>query len=86
MKNTVKLPQSQQDIIVKALKAYQATLRTLTDKTGNQLPYLIEYIDFDVTTLTKMFKDKDVDVRIELDQEIHESFAHRHGVDFPQYV
>jgi len=86
MKNTVKLPQSQQDIIVKALKAYQATLRTLTDKTGNQLPYLIEYIDFDVTTLTKMFKDKDVDVRIELDQEIHDSFAHRHGVDFPQYV
>lgn len=86
MKNTVKLPQSQQDIIVKALKAYQATLRTLTDKTGNQLPYLIEYIDFDVTTLTKMFKDKDIDVRIELDQEIHDSFAHRHGVDFPQYV
>lgn len=86
MKNTIKLPQSQQDIIVKALKAYQATLRTLTDKTGNQLPYLIEYIDFDITTLTKMFKDKDVDVRIELDQEIHDSFAHRHGVDFPQYV
>lgn len=86
MKNTIKLPQSQQDIIVKALKAYQATLRTLTDKTGNQLPYLIEYIDFDVTTLTKMFKDKDIDVRIELDQEIHDSFAHRHGVDFPQYV
>ena len=89
MKNTIKLPQSQQDIIVKALQAYQATLRTLTD---DQLLYLydedydVEYTDFDITTLTKMFEDKDVDVRIELDQEIHDSFAHRHGVDFPEYV
>ena len=89
MKNTIKLPQSQQDIIVKALQAYQATLRTLTD---DQLLYLydedydIEYTDFDITTLTKMFEDKDVDVRIELDQEVHDSFAIRNGVDFPEYV
>jgi len=89
MKNTIKLPQSQQDIIVKALQAYQATLRTLTD---DQLLYLydedydVEYTDFDITTLTKMFEDKDVDVRIELDQEVHDSFAIRNGVDFPEYV
>lgn len=93
MKNTIKLPQSQQDIIVKALQAYQVVnkfieeggkgtaLRMLTGRTDGQ-----HYTDFDITTLTKMFEDKDVDVRIELDQEIHDSFAHRHGVDFPEYV
>ena len=54
---------------------------TLEDKTDDQ-----EYTDFDITALTGMFKDEDVDVRIELDQEIHNSFVHRHGVDFPQYV
>lgn len=81
MKNTIKLPQSQQDIIVKALQAYQAALRTLTDKTDDQ-----EYTYFDINALAGMFKDEDVDVRIELDQEIHDSFARRHGIDFPQYV
>ena len=92
MKNTIKLPHTQKDIIVKALQAYQATLRTLTDKTDDQSLYLydedydIEYTDFDITTLTKMFEDNDVDVRIELDQEVHDSFAIRNGVDFPEYV
>tara|TARA_R110000824_G_scaffold16251_1_gene67554 strand:- start:626 stop:892 length:267 start_codon:yes stop_codon:yes gene_type:complete len=88
MKNTIKLPQSQQDIIVKALQTYQIALKT------NLAPYFNrkirlehqEYAEFDLYALTGMFKDKDVDVRIELDQEIHDSFAHRHGVDFPQYV
>ena len=81
MKNTIKLPRTQKDIIVKALQTYQTALRTLTDKTDDQ-----HYTDFDITGMTAMFKDEDVDVRIELDQEIHDSFAHRHGVDFPQYV
>jgi len=81
MKNTIKLPQPQKDIIVRALQTYQAALRTLTDKTDDQ-----KYTDFDITALTGMFKDEDVDVRIELDQEIHDSFVHRHGVDFPQYI
>jgi hypothetical protein len=81
MKNTIKLPQPQKDIIVKALQVYQTALRTLTDKTDDQ-----EYTDFDITALTGMFKDEDVDVRIELDHEIYSSFVHRHGVDFPQYV
>ena len=81
MKNTIKLPHTQKDIIVKALKTYQTALRTLTDMTDDQ-----HYTDFDITTLIVVFKDEDVDLRIELDQEIHDSFAHRHGVDFPQYV
>ena len=81
MRNTVKLPQPQMDIIVKALQVYQTALRTLEDKTEDQ-----EYTDFDITALTGMFKDSDVDVRIELDEEVHNSFVHRHGVDFPMYV
>ena len=81
MKNTIKLPQPQKDTIVKALQAYQAALRTLTDKTDDQ-----HYTYFDINALAGMFKDEDVDVRIELDEEIHDSFAHRHGVDFPEYV
>ena len=81
MKNTIKLPHTQKDIIVKALKTYQTALRTLTDKTDDQ-----NYTDFDITGMTAMFKDIDVDVRIELDQEVHDSFAIRNGVDFPEYV
>lgn len=80
MKNTVKLPQEQKDIIVKALQVYQIALRTLEDKTQNQ-----KYTDFDLTVLTGMFKDDAVEIRIELDQEIHDGFVHRHGVDFPIY-
>ena len=81
MRNTVKLPQTQKDIIVKALKVYQTALRTVEDMRVDQ-----EYTDFDITTLTGIFKDSDVDVRIELDEEVHNSFVHRHGVDFPIYV
>ena len=81
MKNTIKLPQPQKDIIVKALQAYQAALRKLTDKTDDQ-----HYTYFDIYALAGMFKDEDVDVIIELDQETQDSFVHRHGVDFPQYV
>ena len=80
MRNTIKLPQSQKDIIVKSLQVYQSVLRTLKDKTDDQ-----EYTVFDITCLTGMFKDEVVDVRIELDQEILSTFALRHGVDFPQY-
>ena len=80
MRNTIKLPQSQKDIIVKSLQVYQSVLRTLKNKTDDQ-----EYTDFDITCLTGMFKDEVVDVRIELDQEILSTFALRHGVDFPQY-
>ena len=81
MKNTIKLPRTQKDIIIKALQTYQTALRTLTDKTDDQ-----NYTCFDITGMTAMFKDIDVDVRIELDQEVHDSFAIRNGVDFPRYV
>ena len=80
MRNTIKLPKSQKDIIVKSLQVYQSVLRTLKDKTDDQ-----EYTDFDITCLTGIFSDKLIDVKIELDEEVLSTFAHRHGVDFPQY-
>ena len=81
MRNTIKLPKSQKDIIVKSLQVYQSVLRTLKDKTDDQ-----EYTDFDITCLTGIFSDKLIDVKIELDEEVLSTFAHRHGVDFPHYI
>ena len=80
MRNTIKLPKSQKDIIVKSLQVYQSVLRTLKDKTDDQ-----EYTVFDITCLTGIFSDKLIDVKIELDEEVLSTFVHRHGVDFPQY-
>ena len=81
MRNTIKLPKSQKDIIVKSLQVYQSVLRTLKDKTDDQ-----EYTDFDITCLTGIFSDKLIDVKIELDEEVLSTFVHRHGVDFPYYI
>tara|TARA_R110002153_G_scaffold125291_1_gene272262 strand:+ start:73 stop:330 length:258 start_codon:yes stop_codon:yes gene_type:complete len=81
MRNTIKLPKSQKDIIVKSLQVYQSVLRTLKDKTDDQ-----EYTVFDITCLLGMFRDEVVDVKIELDEEILNTFSLRHGVDFPQYI
>ena len=81
MRNTIKLPKSQKDIIVKSLQVYQSVLRTLKDKTDDQ-----EYTVFDITCLTGIFSDKLIDVKIELDEEVLSTFVHRHGVDFPNYI
>ena len=81
MRNTIKLPKSQKDIIVKSLQVYQSVLRTLKDKTDDQ-----EYTVFDITCLTGIFSDKLIDVKIELDEEVLSTFVHRHGVDFPHYI
>ena len=59
MRNTIKLPQPQRDIIVKALRVYQTALRTLEDKTDDQ-----EYTDFDITALTGMFKGRAMDRKV----------------------
>jgi len=81
MRNTIKLPKSQKDIIVKSLQVYQSVLRTLKNKTDDQ-----EYTDFDITCLTGIFSDKLIDVKIELDEEVLSTFVQRHGVDFPHYI
>ena len=86
MKKTVNLPQAQKQIIVDALNAYQTTVRSLISPrcspTENQE---LIYKDFDMTCLIGMFKDTDIDIRVELPEALHDSFVHKHGVDFPIY-
>jgi uncharacterized protein (DUF2267 family) len=80
MKKTINLPQAQKQHIVKALQVYKVVLRTLKDEINDH-----EYKDFDMTCLTAMFKDVDIDIRVELPEELHDGFVHEHGVDFPIY-
>ncbi len=81
MKHTLKLPQSQQDIIVRALKVYQASLETLGDEISDNIGYQI----FDIYSLIGIFKDTDIELRVELDEETLENFTSSQGVDFPEY-
>ena len=82
MKYTINLPQDQQDIVVDALKTYQKAI-------GSVLPSNDDTIrdkHFDLNSLIGMFKDKEIEIRIEMDEDVHDSFVHRgHGVDFPIY-
>jgi|TARA_B110000208_G_C11337270_1_gene272342 hypothetical protein len=82
MKKTVNLPQAQKQIIVDALNVYQTTVRSLISQKEDL--YLI-YKDFDMTCLIGMFKDTDIDIRVELPEQLHDGFVHKHGVDFPVY-
>ena len=82
MKKTVNLPQAQKQIIVDALNVYQTTVRSLISPTENQE---LIYKDFDMTCLIGMFKDTDIDIRVELPEQLHDGFVHKHGVDFPIY-
>jgi hypothetical protein len=81
MKHTLKLPQSQQDIIVQALKVYQTSLETLGDEISDNIGYQI----FDIYSLIGIFKDTNVELRVELDKETLENFVTLQGVDFPEY-
>jgi len=82
MKYTIKLPQDQQDIVVDALETYQKAIESLCP-TENET---ISNTQFDLYSLIGMFKDKEIEIRIEMDEEIHNSFVHRgHNVDFPIY-
>lgn len=80
MKKTINLPAEQKQHIVEALQVYKVVLRTLKNDI-----YGHEYRNFDMTCLTAMFKDPDIDIRVELPEELHDSFVHKHGVDFPIY-
>lgn len=83
MKKTVNLPQAQKQIIVDALNAYQTTAKSLISPTTEDQELI--YKDFDMTSLIGMFKDTDIDIRVELPEALHDSFVHKHGVDFPIY-
>ena len=82
MKKTVNLPQAQKQIIVDALSIYRIAARSLILPTENQ-----ELIDksFDMTSLIGIFRDNDIDIRVELPEQLHDDFVHKHGVDFPVY-
>lgn len=83
MKYTGQLPQSQQDIIVKALRVYQEFINTLNyEEIGTGL----QHLNFDVTTLIAIFKDDTVDIKYELEEEVFKNFVFRNGVDFPIYI
>lgn len=82
MKYTGELPQSQQDIIVDALRVYKEFIETLDyDKVGTEL----QHLNFDITTLVAIFKDMKVKVNYELDKEVFDNFVFRNGIDFPIY-
>jgi len=82
MKYTIKLPQEQQDIVVDALRIYKETIESLCPIDDDN----INGKHFDLQGLIGMFKDKEIEIRIEMDEEIHNSFIHRgHNVDFPIY-
>jgi hypothetical protein len=82
MRYTIKLPQDQQDIVVDALKIYKETIKSLCPTYDDN----INDKHFDLKGLIGMFKDKDIEIRIEMNEEIHNSFIHRgHNVDFPIY-
>ena len=83
MKRTVNIPKEQKQIIVDALKSYQATAKSLISPTTEDQELI--YKDFDMTSLIGMFKDTDIDIRVELPEALHDSFVHKHGVDFPIY-
>jgi hypothetical protein len=82
MRYTIKLPQDQQDIVVDALKIYKETIESLCPTNDDD----INGKHFDLQGLIGMFKDKEIEIRIEMNEEIHKRFIHRgHNVDFPIY-
>ena len=83
MKRTVNMPKEQKRIIVDALKSYQATAKSLISPTTEDQELI--YKDFDMTSLIGIFKDTDIDIRVELPEALHDNFVHQHGVDFPIY-
>jgi hypothetical protein len=83
MKRTVNIPKEQKQIIVDALKSYQATAKSLISPTTEDQELI--YKDFDMTSLIGIFKDTDIDIRVELPEQLHDGFVHKHGVDFPVY-
>lgn len=82
MKYTIKLPQHQQDIVVDALRIYKETIESLCPTNDDD----INGKHFDLQGLIGIFKDKEIEIRIEINEEIHKRFIHRgHNVDFPIY-
>ena len=78
MKINQKLPESQKEIILNALRLYSRAIRII--KENNET---LEYLDFDIRTLKALVISGDVN--IELSLKDYEDFSARHGVDYLEY-
>lgn len=83
MKNTTQiLPKGQKKLIIKALKAFERTLKIYSE--GIDTPTYDE-IGFDIFDLNQLIGLMNYDVTINLPIERKEKFCHYHNVDFPLY-
>lgn len=91
MKESIKIPREQKAIIAAALKVYQKAIATIINKEagGACRPLDVDSLDyqhFDCRSLIAFFEDAEIDVVVELEESVKETFVHRgHGVDFPEY-
>ena len=87
MKQSIKIPREQKDIIIHALNHYQSALEQMVDSnTVNADDDYLRYQHFDCRQLIGIMTDEEIDVMVELEDEVKETFVHRgHGVDFPEY-
>ena len=77
------LPKEQRELIIKALESYQHTIHLAIERhEANNLGDVLNHDVFDITGLIGMMK---YDVEIALPKEHKDTFASRHGVDFPEY-
>ena len=82
MRYTIKLPQDQQDIAVDALRIYKETIESLCPTKEDA----INGKHFDLQGLIGIFEDKEIEIRVEMNDRVHNSFIGRgHNVDFPIY-
>lgn len=75
MKIQQKLPQSQVDILLHALKVLKLSY-TLTKEKDN-------FLDFDIMTLEALLK---YNVVVELEKGEFDKFTMKEGIDFPNYL
>ena len=96
MKQSIKMPRGQKDVIVHALNHYQSMLEQMVesdivDANDDRLRYqhfdcrqLIGIMSDEVSEVIVEFVKSDLEETFE--EEVKETFAHRgHGVDFPEY-
>ena len=88
MKHSIKMPRGQKDVIIHALNHYQSVLEQMVEEGKEDAnDDHLRYQHFDCRQLIGIMSDEEIEVIVELEEEVKETFAHRgHGVDFPEYV
>ena len=87
MKLKINLQRGQKDVIIHALNHYQSALEQMVESnTIDADDDYLRYQHFDCRQLIGIMADEEIDVMVELEEEVKETFVHRgHGVDFPEY-